>query len=91
MPETLQARRRRWWPWAVGAGVLVIGGAALLAPRKTEVQVGSVVTAYPSQQYAQLTASGYVVAQHATGRGIARRMKASNSGTVKAISPCEGL
>ncbi len=47
----------------------------LLKPSPQEVQVSSVITTYPSQQYAQLTASGYVVAQRraavaskATGR-----------------------
>ena len=69
------ARRRRRWPWIV-AGMVGIGVAfALLAPRPTEVQAVTVQTAYPSQQYSQLAASGYVVAQRraavsskATGR-----------------------
>jgi RND family efflux transporter MFP subunit len=70
-------RRRRWWPWVIG--VLVLGGAAaaLLAPRKTEVQVGSVLAAYPSQALAQLTASGYVVAQ--------RRAAVASKGTGRLI------
>jgi RND family efflux transporter MFP subunit len=53
-----------------------------LWPRKTEVQVTSVVTAWPSQQYAQLTASGYVVAQRraavaskASGRLVELRVR----------------
>jgi len=70
-------RRRRRWPWVLGA--LVLGAAALAAfgPRKPEVQVATVQVAYPSQQYNQLSASGYVVAQRraavsskATGRLI---------------------
>lgn len=70
-------RRRRRWPWVLGALLLLGGGAALLMPRATPVQVGSAQTAWPSQQYSQLAASGYVVAQRraavsskATGRLI---------------------
>nr|WP_315482770.1 efflux RND transporter periplasmic adaptor subunit [uncultured Undibacterium sp.] len=51
--------------------------AYLFKPSTQEVQLSSVVTTYPSQQYAQLSASGYVVAQRraavaskATGRLI---------------------
>ena len=66
---------RRWFKWLVIA-VLIVGVLVFaLRPGKSEVQATSVVTAYPSQQYAQLTASGYVVAQRraavaskATGR-----------------------
>ncbi|MEK8033196.1 efflux RND transporter periplasmic adaptor subunit [Ideonella sp. DXS29W] len=68
-------RRRRRWPWVVGAVVLAGIGFAVWAPRKVEVQAATVQTAYPSQQYSQLAASGYVVAQRraavsskATGR-----------------------
>jgi len=68
-------KRRRWGLWIGAALAVVAVGAFLLRPGKTEVQVSSVVTTYPSQQYAQLTASGYVVAQRraavaskATGR-----------------------
>ncbi len=68
-------RKRHWGRWvAIAVGIVVAAGIAL-KPGKTEVQVTSVVTSYPSQQYAQLTASGYVVAQRraavaskATGR-----------------------
>jgi RND family efflux transporter MFP subunit len=58
---------------------LLLGGAALglMLTAKPEVQVTSVLQTYPSQQYLQLTASGYVVAQRraavaskATGRLI---------------------
>ena len=68
-------RRRKRWPWVLGALVLAAVAAMALAPHKTEVQVGTVQTAYGSQQYNQLSASGYVVAQRraavsskATGR-----------------------
>ena len=75
-------RKRRWGRWvAIGVGIATAVGVAL-APRKAEVQLTSVITAYPSQQYAQLTASGYVVAQRraavaskATGRLIDLRVR----------------
>jgi RND family efflux transporter MFP subunit len=56
-------RRRRRWPWLLGALLLAGAAAALLLQRKTAVQVSAVLAAYPSQQYADLSASGYVVAQ----------------------------
>ncbi|HSI47735.1 MAG TPA: efflux RND transporter periplasmic adaptor subunit [Ideonella sp.] len=68
-------RRRRRWPAAVA--VIVAAGVFwfLLVPRRAEVQSTPVQTAYGSQQYQQLAASGYVVAQRraavaskATGR-----------------------
>ena len=69
------ARGRRRWPWVAGAIAAAGIGLALLAPRQTEVQAGTVQSAYPTQQYSQLAASGYVVAQRraavsskATGR-----------------------
>ena len=80
---------RRWFKWLVIA-VLIVGVLVFaLRPGKSEVQATSVVTAYPSQQYAQLTASGYVVAQRraavaskATGRllwlGVAEFGRAGN-------------
>ena len=69
-------RKRRRWVWIVVALLAVgVGAGVALAPRKIEVQTSAVMTAYPSAQYAQLTASGYVVAQRraavsskATGR-----------------------
>jgi RND family efflux transporter MFP subunit len=68
-------KRRHWERW-VAIAVFILGGLAFaLRPSRTEVQLTSVLTSYPSQQYAQLTASGYVVAQRraavaskATGR-----------------------
>jgi HlyD family secretion protein len=70
------ARRRRGrWKWIVAALVLLAAAGLVFAPRKAEVQTTTVLTSYPSMQYAQLTASGYVVAQRraavaskATGR-----------------------
>ncbi len=70
-------RRRRRWPWVLG--VAVVGAAAGLAllPRKTPVQTTAVLAAYPSQQYAELTASGYVVAQ--------RRAAVASKGTGRLV------
>jgi HlyD family secretion protein len=70
-------RRRRRWPWVLGALLIAAAAAALLLPRKTEVQVSAVLAAYPSQQYADLTASGYVVAQ--------RRAAVASKGTGRLI------
>ena len=71
------APRRNWWPLALAAVVLVGGVAWWLAPKPVAVQTAAVVTSTPSQQFVQLTASGYVVAQRraavaskATGRLI---------------------
>ncbi len=69
-------RRRRWIVWAV-LGVVVAAAAIYYVrqPRVSAVQAASVVTAYPSQQFVLLNATGYVVAQRkaavsskATGR-----------------------
>ncbi len=76
--QTLQFQKKRNWTLIVAPVLIVVVLAAVaLKPRKLEVQTSSVVTSYPSQQYAQLTASGYVVAQRraavaskATGRLI---------------------
>ena len=56
-------RRKRWITWGIVALVLAAGAFAALGPRKHDVQVTSVLSSTPSAQYAQLTASGYVVAQ----------------------------
>ncbi|MBS0448815.1 MAG: efflux RND transporter periplasmic adaptor subunit [Proteobacteria bacterium] len=69
-------RRRNARRWGLLALVLIVAAAAwAMYPRTRSVQVASVVVAYPTAQYAQLTASGYVVAQRraavsskATGR-----------------------
>ncbi|MGI8894077.1 MAG: biotin/lipoyl-binding protein, partial [Casimicrobiaceae bacterium] len=69
-------RRRRWVLW-VGIAIVIaaVAIAFLMAPRTVTVQTTPVVTAYPSQQYVLLNATGYVVAQRkaaiaskATGR-----------------------
>ena len=76
-------RRRRRWLWWVLAGIaLAAVAAAAFGPRKFEVQTASVLKAYPTQQYAQLVASGYVVAQRraavaskATGQLVELRVR----------------
>jgi multidrug efflux pump subunit AcrA (membrane-fusion protein) len=75
-------RRRRRWLWLALAVPLAAGIAFGLSQRRPEVQVSAVMTAYPSAQYAQLTASGYVVAQRraavaskATGRLLELRVR----------------
>ncbi|MDC8785717.1 efflux RND transporter periplasmic adaptor subunit [Roseateles koreensis] len=76
-PTHPAGRRRKTWPWLAGGGVALVVIAAVLMPSRPEVQTSSVLQSYPSQQYLQLTASGYVVAQRraavaskATGRLI---------------------
>ena len=71
------APRRNRWPVALAAVVVVGGVAWWMAPKPVAVQTAAVVTSTPSQQFVQLTASGYVVAQRraavaskATGRLI---------------------
>lgn len=56
-------RRRRLWRWGLTALVVLAAAVMLLKPRAPEVQLVSVVSSTPSQQYLQLTASGFVVAQ----------------------------
>lgn len=75
-------RKRRWWVWALGALALAAVLGLLAGQRKLEVQTSAVQTAYPSAQYALLTASGYVVAQRraavsskATGRLLELRVR----------------
>lgn len=70
-------RGGRRWPIVLALLAVAGGAAALLLPRKTEVQVSSVLAAYPSQQYADLTASGYVVAQ--------RRAAVASKGTGRLV------
>jgi HlyD family secretion protein len=85
----LPRRARRRWVWAAGL-VLAAGGVGVaINQRRPEVQASAVMTAYPSAQYAQLTASGYVVAQRraavsskATGRLLELRVREGS--TVKA-------
>jgi len=57
-------RRRKWW-W-LAAAALVLGGVGAwyaVAPRAVVVQTTPIVTAYPSQEFLLLNATGYVVAQ----------------------------
>jgi RND family efflux transporter MFP subunit len=57
-------RKIKWWPWVLA--VLAVGGGVAYYkafPQQTEVKITTVVTSTPSQQYVELTASGYVVAQ----------------------------
>ena len=75
-------RRRRRWPWVLLVLVLLGGAALWLAPKTTEVQASAVMSAWPSARYAQLNASGYVVAQRrasvaskATGRVVELRVR----------------
>jgi len=75
-PEASHRRRHRWILWAILAVVAVAAAVAWWqTPRVASVQTVSVVTAYPSQQFVILNATGYVVAQRkaavsskATGR-----------------------
>ena len=73
----IRRRRRRKWIWLAVIAVLVAGAAAwqFARPHPQTVQTTPIVTAYPSQQYVVLNATGYVVAQRkaaisskATGR-----------------------
>jgi HlyD family secretion protein len=69
-------RTRRWVWWSIVALVPAgIAGWFALQPRVATIQTTPIVTAYPSQQYTLLNATGYVVAQRkaaisskATGR-----------------------
>jgi RND family efflux transporter MFP subunit len=75
-PRPHDRRRHRWLVWAIVAVIAVAAGVAWWRmPRVASVQTVSVVTAYPSQQFVILNATGYVVAQRkaavsskATGR-----------------------
>jgi RND family efflux transporter MFP subunit len=71
-----RSRRRRWiWATLLALAALAAGAWFALQPRAATVRTAAVVTAYPSQQYVVLNATGYVVAQRkaaiaskATGR-----------------------
>ena len=62
-PVGKSKRPRKTWPWILGGAVVLGSLTAFLMPSKPEVQTSTVLQSYPSQQYLQLTASGYVVAQ----------------------------
>ena len=76
-PALAKPRRRRWWLWALIALLVASGAGFMATQRKTEVLASGVMSAYPSAQYAQLTASGYVVAQ--------RRAAVSSKGTGRLV------
>src|SRR5487761_2024374 len=78
----IRRQRRRKWVWL---GVLA-GAAAwsVLKPRVVDVQTTPVVTAYASQQFVVLNATGYVVAQ----RKAAISSKAT--GTLEWLGVAEG-
>src|SRR5262245_6170592 len=73
----VRIKRRRKWVW-LGILIVIVAGAAIylvLNPRPIAVASTAVVTTYPSQQFAVLNSTGYVVAQRkaaiaskATGR-----------------------
>lgn len=75
-PRIHDRRRHRWLVWAILAVVALAAAVAWWrTPRVAAVQTVSIVTAYPSQQFVILNATGYVVAQRkaavaskATGR-----------------------
>jgi len=58
-------RRRKWIKWGI-VGVVVVGAVAALAVRRmnapVEVELGTVTTAYPTQGFTLLNATGRVVA-----------------------------
>ena len=58
-------RRRKWIKWGI-IGVVVIAAVAALALRRinapVEVELGTVTTAYPTQGFTLLNATGRVVA-----------------------------
>ncbi len=73
----IRSRRRRRWLWLGIAALIAIAGAAwyVSQPHPAKVETATVVTAFPSQQFVVLNATGYVVAQRkaaiaskATGR-----------------------
>ncbi|BAL98019.1 efflux RND transporter periplasmic adaptor subunit [Rubrivivax gelatinosus] len=68
-------RRGRRWIWLGFVGIAAALAVAAWSRRAPEVQATSVASAYPSARFAELSASGYVVAQRraavaskATGR-----------------------
>jgi HlyD family secretion protein len=75
-------KKSRVLPLTLAAGVALAAAAWFFVPRTLEVGSTSVVASTPSQQYVQLTASGYVVAQRrsavaskASGRLVELRVR----------------
>ena len=71
----VRSRKRRWLWWALGLIAVAVGVTYWRATAPIPVELTSVATAYPSQAYTVLNATGYVVAQRkaavaskATGR-----------------------
>ena len=78
-------RRRRWlWPLVALIAIALAAGWYFSGKRAVTVQTTPVVTAFPSQQYVVLNATGYVVAQ----RKAAIASKAS--GRVEWLGVAEG-
>ena len=82
----VRSRRRRRWLWPLLAVIVIaLAAAAYFASKRTlAVQTTPVVTAFPSQEYVVLNATGYVVAQ----RKAAIASKAS--GRVEWLGVAEG-
>lgn len=83
---SLHRRRRRKWIWLAVLATVIVAGALWqwLRPRPLAVQTVPVVTAYPSQQFVVLNATGYVVPQ----RKAAISSKAT--GTLEWLGVAEG-
>ena len=63
-PHAAPPRRRRWLPYLAGAVLLaVVAAVAIKVASPTAVETVTVATAYPSQNYTLLNATGYVVPQ----------------------------
>ena len=81
----VRARRRRWlWPFIALVAIALAAAWYFSGRRAVSVQTTPIVTAFPSQQYVVLNATGYVVAQ----RKAAIASKAS--GRVEWLGVAEG-
>ncbi|WP_028079810.1 efflux RND transporter periplasmic adaptor subunit [Solimonas soli] len=77
------ARRRPRWHWALLAAAIAVV-VWLLLPSSAALQTSQVVSAWPSQQYELLNATGYVVARRKTA------VSSKGTGRVEWIGPSEG-
>ena len=77
-------RRRTRWPWLLLIAAAVGAGVWTQMPKTRTVQTSQVVSAWPSQQYELLSATGYVVAQRKTA------VSAKGTGRLIWIGPSEG-